>query len=51
MYAKHVHLTTFLYGSDHAEYTRKSQPTETKVNATKARKVCVHGNKLCTEEE
>ena len=24
----HVHLTAFLNGSDHAEYTRKSQLTE-----------------------
>ena len=35
-------LTTFLYGSDHAEYKRKGW--EVKVNNMKTRKVCVDGN-------
>ena len=38
-----------LYGSDHAEYTRKSQ--KTKVNATKAKEACADRNKLYTGKE
>ena len=44
----HVHLTTFLCGSDHAEYITKADLQKTKVNDTDARKVCVDSNKLCT---
>ena len=34
-----VHLTAYLNGSDHAEYTIKSQLTEHEVNTMKIRKV------------
>ena len=46
-----VCLTTFLNGSGHAEYTRKSQLTEDKSKCHKIRKACVDGNKLHTGKE
>ena len=33
-------LTAYLNGSDHAEYTRKTDLQKMKVNATKITKVC-----------
>ena len=41
-----MRLTAFLNGSDHAEYTGKSNLQKTKVNATKITKVRADGNKL-----
>ena len=40
-----------MVASDHAEYTRKSQVTEDKSNATKITKVRADENKLCTGKE
>ena len=44
-----MHLTTFLYGSDHAEYT-KSQFTEDESKCHK-RERFVQTNKFCTRKE
>ena len=42
----HVHLKTFLYGSDHSEYTQKAYVWKVKLNAKETRKVCANENRL-----
>ena len=42
----HVHLKTFLCGSDHSEYTQKAYLWKMKINAKEARKVCANENSL-----
>ena len=44
----HVHLKTFLYGSDHLEYSQKAYLWKMKLNAVETRKVCVNENSLCS---
>ena len=46
-----MHLTTFLDGSDHAEYTKNADLQKMKVSAMITRKVRADRNKLCTGEE
>ena len=43
-----MHLTTLLSGSDHAEFTRKSQLTEGENKHTKIRIAHADGSKLHT---
>ena len=46
----HMCLTTFLYGSDHAEYQEKANLQNKKVNAMKTIKVYADGNENCSQK-